>query len=90
MATAKLAGKPYLEISKSLYDRLAQTGKKTVTISIRQNGRKRVTTAEKVRLKKQMDFARKTLGMWADDPKIEQAFEELDQRWQQWRAETLS
>jgi hypothetical protein len=37
-----------------------------------------------------MEFAEKTLGIWADDPKIEQAFKELDERWQQWREETLS
>jgi hypothetical protein len=37
-----------------------------------------------------MEFAQKTLGMWADDPNIEQAFKELDERWQQWRDETLS
>jgi len=38
MKTAKLAKKPYLKISKSLYDEIAKTGKKTVKISIHPNG----------------------------------------------------
>jgi hypothetical protein len=38
MITAKLAKKPYLEISKSLYDEIAKTGKKTIKISIHPNG----------------------------------------------------
>lgn len=90
MITAKLAKKPYLEISKSLHDQLAKTGKKTVKISIHQNGRRNIREAKKTTsLKRQLEFAEKTLGIWADDPKIEQAFKELDERWQQWREETL-
>ncbi len=90
MITAKLAKKPYLEISKSLHDQLAKTGKKTVKISIHQNGRRNIQEAKKTTsLKRQLEFAEKTLGIWADDPKIEQAFKELDERWQQWREETL-
>ena len=90
MVTAKLAKKPYLEISKSLYDQLAKTGKKTVKISIHPDGRNgRTGKKKKTGLKKQLEFAEKTLGIWADDPKIEQAFKELDARWQQWREETL-
>jgi hypothetical protein len=77
MVIAKLAKKPYLEISKSLYDEIAKTRKKTVKISIRQNGRKAASGAKKTSLKKQLAFAEKTLGIWADDPKIEQAFNEL-------------
>jgi hypothetical protein len=35
-------------------------------------------------------FADKTLGIWTDDIKIEEAFKELEGKWQQWRDETLS
>jgi len=91
MATAKLAKKPYWEISKSLYDALAKTGKRTVKISIHQNGKKGVRGAQKTTsLKRQLEFAERTLGIWADDPHIEQAFKGLEERWQQWREETLS
>jgi hypothetical protein len=92
MITAKLAKKPYLEISKSLHDQLAKTGKKTIKIAIHPtNGRKeRTTKRETARRKNLSKFIDKTLGIWADDPKIEQAFKELDERWQQWREETLS
>jgi hypothetical protein len=89
MVTAKIAKKPYLEISKSLHDQLAKTGKKTVKISIHQNGRKNQGAQKTTSLKRQLEFAEKTLGIWADDPKIEQAFKELEERWQQWREETL-
>jgi len=47
MTTAKLAKKPYLKISQSLYDEIAKTGKKTVKISIHQNGRKDIREARK-------------------------------------------
>jgi hypothetical protein len=91
MITAKLAKKPYLEISKSLYDEIANTGKKTIKITIHPNGQNgKIAKKRRPSLKKQMEFAEKTLGIWADDPKIEQAFKELDERWQQWREETLS
>lgn len=91
MITAKLAKKPYLEISKSLYDEIAKTGKKTIKISIHHNGRNgQIAKKRRPSLKKQLEFAEKTLGIWADDPKIEQAFKELEERWQQWRDETLS
>lgn len=90
MITAKLAKKPYLEISKSLYDEIAKTGRKTIKISIHQNGKEPAQKAKKTSLKKQLEFAERTLGIWADDPKIEQAFQELEERWQQWREETLS
>jgi hypothetical protein len=91
MVTAKLAKKPYLEISKSLYDQLTKAGKKTVKISIHQNGRKKQPAKKRrASLKQLQEFADKTLGIWADDPQIEQAFKELDERWQQWRNETLS
>jgi hypothetical protein len=39
MTTAKLAKKPYLKISKSLYEEIAKSGKKTIKISIHQNGK---------------------------------------------------
>jgi hypothetical protein len=29
----------------------------------------------------------KTQGMWADDPKVEQALKELDAKWKAWRVE---
>lgn len=91
MARAKLAKKPYLEISKSLHDRLAKAGKKDVQISIHENGKAGlITKKRRPSRKKLMEFAEKTLGIWADDPKIEEAFKELDVRWQQWRNETLS
>jgi len=65
-------------------------GKKTVKISIHSNGKKDIREARKeTNLKKQLEFAEKTLGIWADDPKVEQAFKELEERWQQWRDETL-
>jgi len=84
MTTAKLAKKPYLKISKSQYEAIAKSGKKTVKISIQQNGRNGILPLKrKTSLKKQLAFAEKTLGIWADDPKIEQAFKELDERWQQ-------
>jgi hypothetical protein len=90
MTTAKLAKKPYLKISKSLYDEIAKSGKKTIKISIHQNGKNGVPRTKKTSLKKQLAFAEKTLGIWADDPQIDQAFKELEARWQQWREETLS
>lgn len=91
MTTAKLAKKPYLKISKSLHDQLASTGKKTVKIAIHSNGKKeRISKKEMERRKNLAEFIEKTAGIWADDPKVEQAFKELDERWQQWRDETLS
>jgi len=91
MSTAKLAKKPYLKISKSLHDQLAKTGKKTVKIALHPNGRKERTSKREIARRKNLaEFIDKTLGIWADDPKIEQAFKELDERWQQWRDETLS
>jgi len=90
MTTAKLAKKPYLKISKSKYDEIAKNGKTTVRISIHQNGKRNIPKAKRTSLKKQLEFAEKTLGIWADDPNIEQAFKELDERWQQWREETPS
>lgn len=91
MITAQLAGKPYLKISKAAYQQLAQNGSKTVKISIQNtNGKKRPPAREKPSRKTLLEFADKTLGIWADDPKIEQAFAELEERWQQWREETLS
>lgn len=89
MTTAKLAKKPYLKISNSKYDELVKAGKKTVKISIHPNGKNVFSRSKKTSLKKQLAFAEKTLGIWADDPKIEQAFQELEERWQQWREETL-
>lgn len=90
MITAKLGKKPYLQIPMSSYNELAKSGKKTVKISIHEHEKKSVRGAKKTaRLKKQMEFAKKTLGLWADDPNIEQAFKEFDERWQQWRDETL-
>lgn len=91
MTTAKLAKKPYLKISKSLHDRLARNGNKTVKISIQQNGRhEKISPDEAARRKNLSEFIDKTAGLWADDPKVEQAFKELEERWQQWRDETLS
>ncbi len=91
MTTAKLAKKPYLKISKSKYDEIAKTGKKTVRISIHQNGQNGKTTLKRrPSLKKVQKFADKTLGMWADNPEIDKAFDELEREWQQWRTETLS
>lgn len=91
MTTAKLAKKPYLKISKSQYEAIAKTGKKTVKISIHQNGRNGIPTLKRrPSLKKIREFADKTLGMWADDPEIDKAFEELEREWQQWHTETLS
>jgi len=90
MITAKLGKKPYLQIPKSSYNELARAGKKTVRISIHDHEKKSIGGAKKTtRLKKQMEFAEKTLGIWAGDPNIEQAFKKLDERWQQWRDETL-
>jgi len=78
MTTAKLAKKPYLKISKSQYEAIAKTGKKTVRISIHQNGQNGKTTlTRRPSLKKNQEFADKTLGIWADDPEIEKAFVEL-------------
>jgi hypothetical protein len=89
--TAKLAKKPYLKISKAKYDEIARTGKKTVKITIHTNGRKeRISRSEIARRKNLSEFIEKTAGIWADDPNVEQAFKELDERWQQWRDETLS
>jgi len=91
MKTAKLAKKPYLKISKSLYDEIAKFGKKTVKISIHPNGQNgNVAKKRRPSLKKIQEFADKTLGMWADDPEIDKAFEELEEEWKQWRNETLS
>jgi len=91
MTTAKLAKKPYLKISKSLHDQLARNGQKTVKIAIHPNGKKeRISKTEIERRKNLSEFIDKTVGIWVDDPKIEQAFKELDERWQQWREETLS
>jgi hypothetical protein len=68
-----------------------KAGKKTVKISIHDHEKKNIRAGKKTTgLKKQMEFAEKTLGIWADDPNIEQAFKEMDKRWQQWRDETLS
>jgi len=84
MTTAKLAKKPYLKISKSLHDQLARNGQKTVKIAIHPNGKKeRISRKEMERRKNLSEFIDKTAGIWADDPKIEQAFKELDERWQQ-------
>lgn len=83
MTIAKLAKKPYLKIPKSLHDQLAKTGKKTVQIAIHPNGKKeRISKSEIARRKNLSIFIDKTLGIWANDPKIEQAFKELDERWQ--------
>jgi len=91
MTTAKLSKKPYLKISKSQYDELVKAGKKTVKIAIHPNGKKeRIRKEEMERRKNLSEFIDKTVGIWVDDPKIEQAFKELDERWQQWRDETLS
>jgi hypothetical protein len=91
MITAKLAKKPYLEISKSLYDEIAKTGRKTIKISIHHNGRNgKIAKARKPSLKKIQEFADKTLGMWADNPEIDKAFEELEEKWRQWDKEMLS
>jgi len=84
MTTAKLAKKPYLKIPKSQYEAIAKAGEKTVKISIHLNGRNDAPLPKrKPSMKKIREFAEKTLGMWADDPNIEQAFKELDERWQQ-------
>jgi len=91
MTTAKLVKKPYLKISKSLHDQLARNGQKTVKIAIHPSGEKeRLSKDEIARRKNLAEFIDKTVGIWADDPKVEQAFKELDERWQQWRDETLS
>lgn len=91
MITARLAQKPYLEISKSAYDHLAKFGKKTVKIAVvTSNGKGRSKQNGKSSRKALLAFADKTLGMWAEDRNIEQAFKELEGRWQQWREETLS
>jgi len=91
MITAKLAKKPYLEISKSLYDEIAKTGKKTIKISIHHNGRNgKIAKTRKPSLKKIQEFADKTLGMWADNPEVDKAFEELEEKWRQWDNEMLS
>lgn len=41
-------------------------------------------------LKKQLEFAERTLGIWADNPEIDKAFEELEDEWRQWDKEILS
>lgn len=91
MITAKLAKKPYLKISQAAYKQLAENGRKTVKISIQTtNGKKQSPSRKRPSRKALLAFADKTLGIWADDPKVEQAFAELEERWQQWREETLS
>jgi hypothetical protein len=91
MITAKLAKKPYLKISKSKYEEIAKTGKKTIKISIHHNDKNgKATPKRRPSLKKIQEFADKTLGMWADNPEIDKAFEELEEEWKQWRTETLS
>ncbi len=91
MITAKLAKKPYLKISQAAYEQLAQNGRKTVKLSVQNtNGKKQTPPRKKPSRKALLAFADKTLGIWADDPKIEKAFAELEVRWQQWREETLS
>lgn len=91
MTTAKLAKKPYLKISKSLHDQLASTGKKTVKIAIHSNGKKeRISKKEMERRKNLAEFIEKTAGIWADDPEIDKAFEELEDEWRQWDKEILS
>jgi len=37
-----------------------------------------------------MEFAERTLGIWADNPEIDKAFEELEDQWRQWDKEILS
>jgi hypothetical protein len=91
MITAKLAKKPYLEISRSAYDQLVKTGKKKLKITIlhgSDNDKK--TKNGQASRKRSLAFADRTLGMWADDMRIERAFKELEGRWQQWRDEMLS
>lgn len=91
MTTAKLAKKPYLKISKSKYDEIAKTGKKTVQISIHRNGQHgKIAEKRKPSMKKIQQFAEKTLGMWADNPEIDKAFAELEDKWKQWDNEMLS
>ncbi len=91
MITARLAKKPYLEISKSAYDQLIKTGKKRMKIAIlHENGNERAKKRGQAARKKLLAFADRTLGIWAGEVRIEQAFEELEGRWQQWRDETLS
>lgn len=41
-------------------------------------------------LKKQLEFAERTLGIWADNTEIDKAFEELEDEWRQWDKEILS
>jgi len=36
-------------------------------------------------LANRLQLAQKTKGIWANDPKIEEAFKELEQRWEAWR-----
>jgi len=50
----------------------------------KRRGRKRPS------LKKQLEFAERTLGIWADNPEIDKAFEELEDEWRQWDKEILS
>lgn len=91
MITAKLAKKPYLKISQAAYKQLAQNGRKTVKISVQStNGKKQIPYRKRPSRKALLAFADKTLGIWAEEPKIEQAFAELEARWQEWREETLS
>ena len=91
MITARLAKKPYLEISNSAYDRLAKAGKRRMQIAVLHgNSNEKSNRKGQTRRKNLLAFADKTLGMWADDAKIEQAFDELEGRWQQWRDEMLS
>jgi len=91
MTTATLAKKPYLKISNAQYEAIAKAGKKTVKISIHQNGRNGTPLLKrKPSLKKIQEFADKTLGMWADNPEIDKAFEELENKWRQWDNEMLS
>lgn len=83
MITAKLAKKPYLKISQAAYKQLAQNGRKTVKLSIQTtNGKKEPSARKKPSRKALLAFADKTLGIWADDPKIEQAFAELEAKGQ--------
>jgi hypothetical protein len=44
---------------------------------------------EAIQMRLQFEFAERTLGMWANNPEIDKAFEELEERWQQWRDDLL-
>jgi hypothetical protein len=70
--------------------KLPKPEKKRIKISIHHNGQiSQIAKRRKPSLKKIREFVDKTLGMWADNPEIDKAFEELEDKWRQWDNEML-